>query len=123
MHLKCDATPHHGHAYTVPKSSELKFNKEVNSLFQIGVLKNANHSQWAAPTFILPRINKTTRFISDNCKGNNKIKSYSFLISSIKKLTLKLEGSQWTTVLDLNMASYCIGLYSNNMQICTIVLP
>ena len=39
--------------------------KEVNRLIEIGVLKKINNSQWAAPTFIIPKINGTVRFISD----------------------------------------------------------
>ena len=39
--------------------------KEVDILIKIGVLKKINNSQWAAPTFIIPKKNNTVRFISD----------------------------------------------------------
>ena len=39
--------------------------KEINRLIKIGVLKKIDISQWAAPTFIIPKKNDTVRFISD----------------------------------------------------------
>ena len=48
-----------------PIPNELTLKKEVDRLIKIGVLKKINNSQWAAPTFIIPKINGTVRFISD----------------------------------------------------------
>ena len=47
--------------------------KEVNILIEIGVLKKINISQWAAPTFIIPKINGTIRLISDFRELNKRI--------------------------------------------------
>ena len=47
--------------------------KEVNRLIKIGVLKQVNNSQWAAPTFIMPKKNGTVRFISDFIGLNKQI--------------------------------------------------
>ena len=52
--------------------------KEVDRLIKIGVLKKINISQWAAPTFIIPKINDTVRFISDFRQLNNTIKTKPF---------------------------------------------
>ena len=52
-------------AFSYSKNHEPTFMKEVNRLIKIGVLKNINNFQWAAPTFIVPKINGTVRFISD----------------------------------------------------------
>jgi len=38
---------------------------EVECLIKIGVLKKANLSEWAAPTFIIPKKDGSVRFISD----------------------------------------------------------
>jgi len=38
---------------------------EVERLVKIGVLKKENHSEWAAPTFIIPKKDGSVRFISD----------------------------------------------------------
>ena len=44
---------------------------------KIGVLKNFNDFQWAAPTFIIP---KSVRFISDFRELNKRIKRKPFPI-------------------------------------------
>ena len=50
---------------------------EVDRLIKIGVF---NNSQWAAPTFITPKINGTVRFISDFRELNKRIKRKPFPI-------------------------------------------
>ena len=39
-------------------------------LCKIGVLKKVNRSEWAAPTFLIPKKDKTVRFISGYWSGN-----------------------------------------------------
>ena len=50
--------------YNCGEVSREKLKKKVDRLIKIGVLKKINISQWAAPTFIIPKINGTVRFIS-----------------------------------------------------------
>ena len=38
---------------------------EVNRLVNLGILKNNNHSEWAAPIFIIHKKNGTARVIPD----------------------------------------------------------
>ena len=64
--------------FHIPKIHELTLKKEVNRLIKIGILKIINKSQWAAPTFIIPKINGTVRFISDFREINKTIKSKPF---------------------------------------------
>ena len=59
---------------------ETTLKKEENRLIKIGVLKKINNSQWAAPTFIIPKINVTLRFISDFRELNKIIKIKPFPI-------------------------------------------
>ena len=54
--------------------------KEVNRLIKIGVLKKINNSQSAAPTFIIPKINGTVRFISYLRELNKTIKTKPYPI-------------------------------------------
>ena len=54
--------------------------KEVDRLIKIQVLKKINNFQWAAPTFIIPKINQTLRFIFDFRELNKIIKTKPFPI-------------------------------------------
>ena len=46
---------------------------EVDQLVKAGILQKVNRSEWAAPTFIIPKKDKTERFITDFRKLNKRI--------------------------------------------------
>jgi hypothetical protein len=94
----------------VPRAYEQTFRREVERLIKIGVLKKVNRSEWAAPTFLIPKKDLTVRFISDFRELNRQIKRKPFPIPKIQDMLLKLEGFQWATSLDLNMGYYHIRL-------------
>ena len=96
---------------------------EVERLCKVGVLKKVNRSEWAAPTFIIPKKDNTVRFISDFRELNQRIRRKPYPIPKIQDLLLKLEGFQYATSLDLNMGYYHIELDPHSKQLCTIVLP
>ena len=85
-----DAKPYHTKPFLIPiihkptlKKGiihELTLMKDVNRLIRIWVLKNINNFPSAVPTFIIPKINGTVRFISDFKELNERIKSKPFPI-------------------------------------------
>ena len=64
IELQPDAKPYHAWAYPIPEIHEQTLRTEVDRLCRIGVLRKVNRSEWAAPTFIIPKKNGTVRFIS-----------------------------------------------------------
>ena len=123
IELKADAEPYHARPYPIPKAYETTLKLEVERLIQAGVLKKVNRSEWAAPTFIIPKKDKTVRFISDFRELNKRIKRKPYPIPKIQDLLQKLEGFQYGTSLDLNMGYYHIELSPHSKRLCTIVLP
>ena len=123
LELKEDAKPHHARAYPIPKCHIDTLKLEVERLCQIGVLKKVNRSEWAAPTFIIPKKDGTVRFISDFRELNKRIKRKPFPIPHIQDMLLNLEGFQWATSLDLNMGYYHMRLTPFAKTLCTIILP
>ena len=123
IELKDNVKPYHARPYAVPKAYEQTLRQEVERLCKVGVLKRINHSEWAAPTFIIPKKDKTVRFISDFRELNKRISRKPYPIPHIQDLLLKLEGFQYATSLDLNMGYYHIELSPNSRKLCTIVLP
>ena len=120
---KQGTTPYHAKPYPVPKAYEATFWQEVERLCQAGVLRKVNCSEWAAPTFIIPKKDGSVRFISDFRELNKCIRRKPYPIPKIQDLLLKLEGFTYGTSLDLNMGYYHIELDADLHKLCTIVLP
>ena len=53
--LKAGAQPYHARPFPIPKIHEKTLRMEIERLVQIGVLMKINRSEWAAPTFIIPK--------------------------------------------------------------------
>ena len=123
IELKDDATPYHARPFSIPKIHEATLKMEVQRLLDLGVLKKVNRSEWAAPTFIIPKKDGSVRFISDFRQLNLRIKRKPYPIPNIQDLLLKLECFMYATSLDLNMGYYHILLNSFSRSLCTIVLP
>jgi hypothetical protein len=67
MDPKCK--PIHARAYTVPRSVEqqLRHNKEIVRLVDIGVLEEDYSSEWSSssPSFAIPKKNETIRVVTE----------------------------------------------------------
>ena len=123
LELKPDVTPYHARACNMPRCHMQTLKAEVERLVQIGVLKKVNRSEWAAPTFIIPKKDGSVRFISDFRELNKRILRKPYPIPNMQDMLLNLEGFQWATSLDLNMGYYHIRLDPSSKELCTIVLP
>ncbi len=123
IELKPDAKPYHSRAFPIPRIHENTLHMELERLCSIGVLRKVNQSEWAAPTFIIPKKDGSVRFISDFRELNKRIKRKPFPIPNIQDLLRKLEGFMYATSLDLNMGYYHITLSPFSRRLCTIVTP
>ncbi len=63
--LKVDATPYHARPFPVPKIHEETLKIELEWLCKCGVMKKVNHSEWAAPTFLILKKDSMVQFILD----------------------------------------------------------
>ena len=123
IELLPDAKPYHAKAYPIPRVHVNTLKMEVERLCEAGVLKKVNRSEWAAPTFIIPKKDGSVRFISDFRELNKRIKRKPYPIPKIQDMLLNLDGFKYATSLDLNMGYYHIELTPHSKQLCTIVLP
>ncbi len=71
--LKEGVKPYHAKAFPIPKIHVNTLRKEVERLCRIGVLKKVNRSEWATPTFIIPKKDGMVRFISDFRELNKRL--------------------------------------------------
>ena len=70
IELKSGVKPYHSRPFVLPKCYEKTLRIEVKRLSKIGVLRHVNHSEWGAPTFIIPKKDQTVHFISNFRKLN-----------------------------------------------------
>jgi hypothetical protein len=64
----------------VPKNHDDTLKHEIERLVRLEVLKMDRDSEWASPTFIIPKKNGTIRFISDFRKMNEQLKRKPYYI-------------------------------------------
>jgi hypothetical protein len=60
--LKKGVSPYHGQAFPVPKVHKETIIKEVERLCKLGALERQPASEWALPSFIIPKKDKTVCF-------------------------------------------------------------
>ena len=83
--LKEGITPYHGRSYPVSHSQLDMFRKEVDRLEGLGVLKRQPSSEWASPSFPIPKKNKTVRFLTDFREVNKRVIRTPFPIPKISQ--------------------------------------
>ena len=127
--LQLGAKPYHGKPFPIPQFHLATIKKEVKRLVDIGVLKPIQESEWAFPSFIIPKKSKepgkpgTVRFLSDLRELNKRIIRKPYPLPKISTVLQELEGFKYATALDLNMGYYTLRLDPATSEICTIIFP
>ena len=110
LEIKADTEPYHARPFQVPCSLEGTTKREINRLETIGVLEKKHSSEWAAPTFVIPKETGDVRIVTNFCQLNKVIKRKSFPLPKIADLLQKLVGFQYATAIDLSMSYYHVPL-------------
>ncbi len=121
--LKEGVKPYHGRPYPIAQIDKATLIKEINRLCFIGVMKRQASSQWASPTFIIPKKDMTVRTISDFRELSKRIVRRPYPIPKISTTLQELEGFTNVMELDLNMGFYTIRLDPMAVEMCTIIFP
>ncbi len=90
---------------------------------QTGGIREAPTSEWALPSFIIPKKDKTVCFLSDFWEVNKRLVRKPFPIPKISMVLQEIEGFFYATTLDLNMGCYTIRLDPDASKFCTIIFP
>jgi hypothetical protein len=123
LELKESTKPCHGKTYPVPISCKETTIKELNRLCGLGVLEFQPESEWASPSFITPKKDRTVRFLTDFREVNKPLFRKPFPLPEISTVLQELEGFIYATTLDLNMGYYTIRLDCDSSKICTLIFP
>jgi hypothetical protein len=115
--------PYHGWPYPILHKHKAIPMKEIMWLCNIGVLEWQSLSQWALPTFIIPKKDSTVHTISDFRELNKRIVRKPHPIPKISRILQELEGFTYATSFGLNMDYYTIKLVPMASKMCTIIFP
>jgi hypothetical protein len=121
--LKEGTSLSHSHNFPVPKIHKDTLIKEVERLCKLGLLEQQQASEWALPSFIVPKKKNTVSFHSNFWEVNKRVVRKPFPIPKIRKVLQELEGFSFATALDLNMGYYTIKLDLEASKPCTIIFP
>lgn len=127
LEIQDDAVPYHAKAYSVPMAHAEIFRKELRHLVNIGVLRPCGPSEWAAPTFIIPKKVvdgvQRVRWLTDFRELNRVLKRKVYPLPIIQDIIQKRSGYKYLTKLDLSMMYYTFELDEVSKELCTIVTP
>ena len=71
--MRPDAKPVNTNWYPVPRINKPTFNIELEQLEKIRVIERVQESEWGTPVFIIPKKNRTVRFLTGFRKMNGLI--------------------------------------------------
>ncbi len=103
VHIDIDpnAKPIHSWPYPVPRIHLKTFKKELDHLIRIGVLASQQESEWASPSFILPKKDGRVRWISGLRQLNKVIRRKQYPLSIITDILCKVLGIRFSQNLTL----------------------
>jgi hypothetical protein len=123
VHLELDpnAKPVHARPYPVPHIHLSTFKNKLDHLFALGMLIPQKESEWASPTFIIPKKDGRVRWISNLRQLNKWIKRKQYPSPIITDILCKCTGYQFFTKLDISMHYYTFELDAESQDLCTII--
>ena len=99
------------------------FKRQIEQLVDLGVLERVTVSEWAFPSFMVPKKDGTARFVSNFCLLNDIIRDYQNDLPKIQDVYCSREGYQWVTSLDLTSRFYHFLLGALAGKLCVTNTP
>jgi hypothetical protein len=118
-----DAKPVHKRPCPVAHSHVETFKNELEHLVKLKVLQRCGASEWAAPTFIVPKKDGRAGWVSDFRELNKLIKRKTHPLPRIMDALCKRSGHKLFTKLDISMQHHAFELDEESKDLCVIVTP
>jgi len=123
LELVPHSKPFYAKPFSIPKAYQQITKDEIQHLESIGILTRITASEWAAPTFIIPKKNNTVRVITDFRGLNKCLQCKPYPMPKIPDMFKGMERFRYATTIDLNMGYYSMELSEEAKKLCIICLP
>ncbi len=123
LELLHGSKPLYGKLFPIPQAYQKITRDEINRLEENGILVKVSSSEWAAPTFIIPKKNQTVRVITDFRGLNKCLKRKPYPMPWLPNIFHSLEKFCYATTINLNMGYYSMTLDKEAQSLCIISLP
>ncbi len=121
VHIDIDpnAKPVYSRPYPVPQIHLKTFKKELDHLVKIGVLAAQQESEWASPSFIIPKKDRRVRRISNLRQLNKVTRRKQYPLPIIRDILRKHSGTSFSQ----NLTLVCNTIRLNLTKKVKISLP
>lgn len=125
VHLDVDPSvePKFQRAYRVPMMHHAVYKGELDRLCEVDVLEKCGRSDWASPSFIIPKKDGTVRWITDFRALNKALRRKKYPIPRIQDILQRRSGYKYFTKIDVSMQYYTFQLDEASRRLCTISTP
>ena len=122
--LKENIKPFYGRPYPVPEAHKKIFKGALDEMIENGILeKTYEDTDWASPTFGVPKKNNAIRIVSDFRRLNQAIKRSPWPIPTIMELLHTCGGLTYATAIDQIMGYWSITMARKIRELLTIITP
>ena len=106
LELKPNSSPIQCKPFTVPTKYRDLLKGELDKLVDLQVLKPVLTSQWAFPTFLVPKKDGTAKFVRDFRRLNEILQDFVHDLPLIKDVLTHRSGYNFVTVINLTLQFY-----------------
>jgi hypothetical protein len=117
------ANPIHCKPFGVPNKNLKSFKHEIDVLLLLDVLEPVLTSQWAFPTFLIPKKDGTARFVSDFRKLNQVLQDEQHSLPLIREVLTRRSGFDYVTIFDLTSQFYHFEVEEKSREYLVINTP
>jgi hypothetical protein len=118
-----NAIPRHLQAYPVIHIHLEVFKAKLICLCNIGILEICGASQWASPTFIIPKKDGTVCWVSDFRELNKVIQRHIYPLPCMQDILNCRSGYSFFSKLDVSMQYFTFELDTDSQKLCVISTP
>ena len=108
--LRPGSKPYSGRPFPIPKAYETLTKEECRRFCKVGIWEHTLDSEWAAPTFIVPKKTNDVRIVTDFRELNKCIIRKPYPLPKVQDLLQKMEKFKYATAIDLRKGYYHIPL-------------